>query len=166
MIHNLKIWPVFFIAVINGKKLFEIRQMDRDFRVGDFILLREFTAATSSYTGREAMVRISYIYASNDYLKDGYGVVAIRLVDDDTESIIENIENPSEMVNILAEHTRSLAASVRSDMNFRLHLKNKLEKMVRLSDEPKFREELLKFINVLQMREMGDYEEVSKRDLS
>ena len=38
-IHVLKIWPSFFQEMIDGKKPFEVRKNDRDFRVGDVLKL-------------------------------------------------------------------------------------------------------------------------------
>lgn len=42
MIHNLKTWPEYFRAVRNREKTFELRFNDRDFKVGDVLLLQEF----------------------------------------------------------------------------------------------------------------------------
>ncbi|WP_331384989.1 DUF3850 domain-containing protein [Bacillus badius] len=42
MKHELKIYPQYFKAVVSGKKSFEIRKNDRDFKVGDTLLLHEF----------------------------------------------------------------------------------------------------------------------------
>ena len=70
MIHNLKILPVFFKAVANGTKTFEIRKNDRKFNVGDIIKLREY--GTSGYTGRVVTGKITFI--TNFEQKDGYVV--------------------------------------------------------------------------------------------
>ena len=62
MIHELKILPEYFEAVTSGRKQFEIRKNDRDFKVGDQLILREYkkyikhelpglTRPTFSYTG-------------------------------------------------------------------------------------------------------------------
>jgi hypothetical protein len=41
--HTLKSWPQFFEAILGGSKTHDLRRADdRDFRVGDSILLREF----------------------------------------------------------------------------------------------------------------------------
>lgn len=41
-VHNLKVWPEFFDEIMAGNKTFEIRYNDRDYRVGDLLVLREF----------------------------------------------------------------------------------------------------------------------------
>lgn len=56
--HELRIRPQYFQDVMDGKKRFEIRKNDRDFQVGDTVLLREYE---SKYTGRKISGRISYI---------------------------------------------------------------------------------------------------------
>ncbi len=42
MIHELKILPKYFNAVISGEKTFEIRKNDRPFHKGDLLALNEF----------------------------------------------------------------------------------------------------------------------------
>lgn len=60
MIHELKIFPEYFNKVISGEKTFEIRKNDRNFLVGDYIALNEFTRE-SGYTGRSALYCITYV---------------------------------------------------------------------------------------------------------
>lgn len=60
--HELKILPQWFTDVLTGKKNFEIRRNDRDFKVGDYLLLREYEPAIAKYSGREITKRIQYIY--------------------------------------------------------------------------------------------------------
>lgn len=63
MIHELKCWPQFFQAVIEGRKTFEVRRDDRGFQAGDEVTLREYdpNAGPKAYTGREAYYRIGYV---------------------------------------------------------------------------------------------------------
>ncbi|MFA5381985.1 MAG: DUF3850 domain-containing protein [Candidatus Micrarchaeia archaeon] len=78
VVHSLKTWPEFFQLTLNGKKKFELRRNDRDYRVGDELLLKEWDpevyrgrceigfsddeeSVQFSYTGREVIVRVNYI---------------------------------------------------------------------------------------------------------
>lgn len=72
--HELKTLPQFFEAVKSGDKTFEVRFNDRDFKVGDFLLLQEFTPS-DGYTGAELLVRVSYILDDPAYCKDGFVVL-------------------------------------------------------------------------------------------
>jgi hypothetical protein len=61
--HELKCWPEFFEPIFVGLKKFDLRKNDRDFKVGDIVLLREFkyTGPVGRYTGRVLRQRISYM---------------------------------------------------------------------------------------------------------
>ena len=47
MLHVLKIWPQHFPAVADGRKPFEIRWNDRNYKAGDTAILREFVPCPS-----------------------------------------------------------------------------------------------------------------------
>lgn len=66
-VHDLKIWPRFFAAVTSGKKPFELRRNDRDYRVGDVLHLHEFNVRLSKYTGAQAVAQVSYIVRVADW---------------------------------------------------------------------------------------------------
>lgn len=57
--HELKIYPKYFEAILDGKKTFEIRKDDRDFQVGDSIVLKEWD--NIKYSGREIQAIIKYM---------------------------------------------------------------------------------------------------------
>jgi hypothetical protein len=60
--HRVKSWPHLFTATLSGEKKHELRRTsDRDYRLGDFLLLQEFDPATQRYSGRELRVKITYI---------------------------------------------------------------------------------------------------------
>jgi hypothetical protein len=60
--HKVKSWPQFFEAALSGAKTHEVRRFtDRDYRVGDTLRLREYDPATETYSGREMVVRITYV---------------------------------------------------------------------------------------------------------
>ena len=70
--HELKVWPQFFPDVQSGRKSFEFRVNDRDFRVGDTLYLREYHPESKQYTGQETTKKIIYVLNLTDFLK-GYG---------------------------------------------------------------------------------------------
>jgi len=75
-VHDLKILPQYFEEVIKGHKRFELRKDDRDYKVGDLLVLREFK--DGKYTGRKAgQFAIRYILRDcPEYgLKDGYCII-------------------------------------------------------------------------------------------
>ena len=76
--HELKVWPDYFAALIDEEntKSFEIRENDRDYRVGDWLRLREWNPNTNDYTGSAISVRVTYM---TDYMQQpGYVVLGIR----------------------------------------------------------------------------------------
>ena len=79
IIHELKIWPEFFKLIDCGDKTFEIRKFDRDFRVEDLLLLREWDPATRSYSGRELHRQIAWMTErGNPWVKEGFTVMGFR----------------------------------------------------------------------------------------
>ncbi|HFR4141664.1 DUF3850 domain-containing protein [Bacillus cereus] len=78
MLHNLKINKVFFTPVLEQIKTFEIRKNDRDFHIGDKVILNEWDDEKQQYTGRNVKVEILYI---TDYeQKDNYVVFGFKMI--------------------------------------------------------------------------------------
>jgi hypothetical protein len=58
----VKSWPWFFEEMVAGRKKHDMRdKRDRDYAIGDRMLLREFDPRNGQYTGRAAIATISYI---------------------------------------------------------------------------------------------------------
>ena len=75
--HELKILPEYYDAVALKTKTFEIRKNDRNFHVGDELILREWDG--ENYTGRELKRYVSYVlYDWQAGLKDGYCIMSIK----------------------------------------------------------------------------------------
>lgn len=73
-IHELKILPEYFEAVVSGDKRFEIRKNDRNYQKGDILRLNEYQ--DGQYTGDVHVVEITYI---TDYAQqEGYVVLGIK----------------------------------------------------------------------------------------
>lgn len=78
--HELKTLKPYFEAQMFGWKAFEVRRNDRDFNVGDDLVLREIDSQ-GSYTGRSIVVRVSYILGNEfEGVVPGYVVMSTNLV--------------------------------------------------------------------------------------
>lgn len=80
MTHYLKIIPEFFNLIVSGQKTCEVRYNDREYRVGDILLLREYDYLNCSYTGRSFLCRVTHILDSSDYCKQGFVVMSIKAI--------------------------------------------------------------------------------------
>lgn len=82
MTHFLKTWPSFFHDVRYGNKTFEVRKCDRDFRVGDTLILQEWDPKTKEYTGQSEQCEVTYLLHGGQFgIEDGYCVMAIRIIE-------------------------------------------------------------------------------------
>lgn len=79
MDHELKIWPQYFRDVWAGRKTFEIRMKERDYRCGDRLILKEFDVE-SGFTGNEIVAEIEYIFESKSFLQPGYMILGIKVL--------------------------------------------------------------------------------------
>lgn len=75
MIHELKILTNHFNDVICGVKKAEFRFADRDYKVGDLIILREFH--NNEYTGASVTKCIGHITDLKGYA-DGYVMLSFK----------------------------------------------------------------------------------------
>jgi hypothetical protein len=76
MIHQLKTKPGYFDDIAKGLKPFEVRDNDRDFRVGDFLALNEYDEAEKE-TGRCMLVEASYILNDREFCPEGKVIIGI-----------------------------------------------------------------------------------------
>lgn len=77
MIHNLKILPEYFKAVISGAKKFECRINDRDYQVGDILNLKEWNL---TFTGKSIQVRVTYILSDEQFTKSDMVIMSIEVI--------------------------------------------------------------------------------------
>ena len=97
MIHELKTIQPYFDDVVNGVKTFEVRKHDRDFKVGDELILREYNLESNTYSGKNVHMEITYILDSENYCKEGYVVLGIRSIwDRFSKHVKENCVNHEE----------------------------------------------------------------------
>ena len=77
--HELKTETEYFNEVVSGNKNFELRKNDRDFKVGDYLMLQDYNKKTKTYTGRIFYKTISYVLenAPQFGLQEGYCVLSL-----------------------------------------------------------------------------------------
>ena len=68
-------WCGNFRDVAAGIITFEVRKFDRDFRVGDVLILKEWNG---EYTGKSLAMHICYVLADPEFVKDGYVILGIQ----------------------------------------------------------------------------------------
>lgn len=83
-VHVLKIWPPFFEDVSNGVKTFEVRRNDRDYQVGDIVVLKEYHHNYDMYTGREVRRRICYLLDGYTGIAQGFCIFGIEKIEGET----------------------------------------------------------------------------------
>lgn len=79
--HEVKVWPAYFDSLLNGNKTSELRLNDREYGVGDTVLLREFDPrpghVCGDYTGRKQTRKITHILHDMAGLLPGYCVLSL-----------------------------------------------------------------------------------------
>lgn len=71
---SLKVWPEHFEAVRSGAKKFEIRRADRDYRVGQTLVLREWAPEERDFTGRHIRVEVTHLLPGSVHRRDLMGI--------------------------------------------------------------------------------------------
>ena len=71
MTHELKTWPESFGAIFYGYKRFEVRKNDRDYKVGDVLILKEYIPETKEYSGVEIQAYVTCITTCENIVQYG-----------------------------------------------------------------------------------------------
>lgn len=81
-VHELRCWPPFWRAVLDGVKTFEIRENDREFAPGDVLVLHEFVPNVllppGEYTGAAVAVQVTAFWYGVPGLATNYVVLGIK----------------------------------------------------------------------------------------
>ena len=77
--HDLKIYPQYFEDVRSGRKTFEIRKNDRNYKVGDLLQLIKYNPLNEALGG-VIKVEITYILDDRTYLQKGYVALGIKVL--------------------------------------------------------------------------------------
>jgi hypothetical protein len=80
--HKLKCWIPYYDAILSGDKKFDVRRNDRDFEVGDYVLLEKFDPQKGAYVtgsfGQPLAVekRVQYILPGGQFgIEPGFVVL-------------------------------------------------------------------------------------------
>lgn len=81
-LHELKTWPEWYEPSLTDLKPYELRKLDRDYKVGDILHLREYQPPKSGfpgyYTGRELKRRVTHILTGGKFgLEEGFGILSL-----------------------------------------------------------------------------------------
>jgi len=90
-VHRLKTWPKYYKEVIAGRKTFEIRKNDRNFKKGDIVILEEFDPESQKYTGKTSTFRITYLFNIYEF----NSIPDLSKIEKDPEIVILSIKPSS-----------------------------------------------------------------------
>lgn len=87
--HVCKSWSHFFQAIRSGAKKHDLRyDLDRNFAVGDLLLLQEYEPFAGRYTGQEVLTKVTFITSratpcafSLAVLDKDYCILSLELVE-------------------------------------------------------------------------------------
>jgi len=86
--HELKTWPELFNAVMEPNKLkrktVDIRKDDRDYKVEDTLILKEFNPVVQEYTGRSCWRIVTHCLREQPWVPEGYVAMSICEISPDT----------------------------------------------------------------------------------
>lgn len=83
-VHELKVWHEFYDSLVtedlSKRKTFEVRRNDRDYKVGDFLLLKDYYPKVKAYSDKFTWKRITYILNDIRFLpKD---IIVLGIIDE------------------------------------------------------------------------------------
>lgn len=76
-IHELKVYKEYFDVVELGLKTFEVRKDDRNYQVGDTLILNEYDEKTG-YSGRKICVIVTYALRNPKYCKENFVILGFK----------------------------------------------------------------------------------------
>lgn len=79
-IHELKTWPEHYEKLRDGRKRFELRKNDRDFKANDLLLLREWYPEEQTYSGC-VIVAVVTCVVTGEWLAAGYVALGIAVME-------------------------------------------------------------------------------------
>jgi len=79
-VHQLKILTENFQAVASGKKAWELRKNDRNYQLGDNLVLNDFDG--ENYSGKKITAYVTYMFIGGKYgLAEDHCILSLRIID-------------------------------------------------------------------------------------
>lgn len=94
-IHRLKTEQQQFLKHLCGLKPYEIRLNDRNYQVGDILILQEYIASLDYYTGQYIECIVSDVFDNARYLNAGYVLLVIKYIEEIKEGGELNVKELS-----------------------------------------------------------------------
>lgn len=86
--HELKTIEPYFSKVWDGLKTFELRKDDRDFCIGDYLILRRYYPKSKTYDGLAILARVDYLFRGPKYgLLEDHCIMSLKII---TQGIYED----------------------------------------------------------------------------
>lgn len=77
-VHVLKTWDEFMQDIALRNKTFEVRKNDRNYEVGDILILQGFDKDKKAYTDKQITAKVTYILHGGQFgVEEGYCVMGI-----------------------------------------------------------------------------------------
>lgn len=78
-VHHLKVIQPYYDQLYLGLKHFELRRFDRDYKVGDILVLQEYDPNTSQFSGSNIEKQVTMVLSNCAHfgLMDGYCIMSI-----------------------------------------------------------------------------------------
>lgn len=86
--HDIKCLPAQFAVLETQEKTFEFRKNDRNYQVGDLLIIREWLLSEQRYTGKRVMRIVSHMLTEGFGLPDGYAVLSLWTPEQLPEKVI------------------------------------------------------------------------------
>lgn len=77
-VHHLKCEPQYFAEVLAGRKPFEVRYDDRNYNIGDTLVLMEYSVSEGA-TGREVRRLVSYLLRDFEGLRRNWVAMGLAV---------------------------------------------------------------------------------------
>lgn len=77
-VHYLRTWTPLFKELKCGLRQIDIRKNDRNFKVGDTLILDEFNPETQKHIGNWTPKLITHVIDDERYVKNGYVVLGMK----------------------------------------------------------------------------------------